>query len=408
MTTSDITPFEISVPETILARTRSRLSLYDDLPVEVVEEDDPWARGTPNAEIDRLARYWRDKFDWRTVEARLNAELPQFTTKIDVDGFGAFDVHFVHATSKAEGAIPLIFVHGWPGSFLEVSKILPLLVDANGEGNGEKGTQSFHVVAPSLVNFGFSQGCVKPGFGVDQHAEVCHKLMLKLGYDRYVTQGGDLGYFTTRFMALKYPGHVQAQHINMAIPAEPTATSHAELFAECQSTPLNAWETAAAGRSVHTMRTGLGYYNIQATKTQTIAIAVTSSPVGLLAWIYEKLHGWTDGYAWTEDEVLTWVCIYAFSAAGPEASMRIYYEETNRAGESSVAVAQRDSGDVKVGVSQFPAELTPPRELWLHTLGRVVFTKQHARGGHLAAWEVPELLVDDVRATVERVGGVSF
>lgn len=206
-------------------------------------------------------------------------------------------------------------------------------------------------------------------------------------------------------MALKYPGHVKAQHINMAIPAEPTATSHADLFAKCQSTPLNAWEKAAAERTARTMRTGMGYYNIQATKTQTIAIAVTSSPVGLLAWIYEKLHDWTDAYAWTEDEVLTWVCIYDFSTAGAAASMRIYYDETNRQGESSVIVAQRHSGKVKIGVSQFPAELTPPRELWLHTLGDVVFTKQHGKGGHLAAWEVPELLVDDVRAMFRKGGG---
>lgn len=155
MTTSaNITPFKISIPDAILTRTRSKLSLHDDLPVEV-EEDDPWARGTPNSEIHRLAKYWRDEFDWRKVEARLNSELPQFTTKIDVDGFGDFDIQFVHATSRATDAIPLVFVHGWPGSFLEVSKILPLLVDGKGQG------PSFHVVAPSLVNFGFSQGCVK-------------------------------------------------------------------------------------------------------------------------------------------------------------------------------------------------------------------------------------------------------
>ncbi|KAJ9630263.1 hypothetical protein H2204_008481 [Knufia peltigerae] len=400
MTTPDITPFKISIPDTVLERIRSKLSISlddDDLPVEV-EEGDQWTRGTPNSEIHRLAKYWRDEFDWRKVETRLNTELPQFTTKIEVDGFGTFDIHFVHARTEVpkNAAIPLIFVHGWPGSFLEVSKILPLLLE------DESGQEPrFHVVAPSLVNFGFSQGCVKPGFGVEQHAEMCHKLMLKLGYDQYVTQGGDLGYFVTRIMALKYPVHIQAQHINMAIPAEPTSTSHPDLFAKCQSTPLNDWEKAAAERTVHTLRTGMGYYNIQATKTQTIAIAVTASPLGLLAWIYEKLHDWTDGYPWTEEEVLTWVCIYAYSTAGAAASMRIYYEETNqKGGGSSVVTAQRDTGKtVKIGVSQFPAELTPPRELWLHTLGNVVYIKQHARGGHLAAWEVPELLVDDVRGT---------
>lgn len=164
--TSTIQPYKIHVPDSKLQRLKAKLSVYD-LPDEVADAE-PWSRGPPLADIKRLAAYWADGFDWRGVEARLNETLPQYTTKVDVDGFGTYDVHFVHKQSRrvkgGKNAIPLLFVHGWPGSFIEVSKILPLLVD------GDEGP-AFHVVAPSLIDFGFSSASSKVGL----HSECVHE-----------------------------------------------------------------------------------------------------------------------------------------------------------------------------------------------------------------------------------------
>jgi hypothetical protein len=167
-------PFKINIPDSKLKDLSQRLALTT-LPSQL-ETDEPWDIGTPVAEVQRLAKYWRAGFDWRKAEAKIN-NLPNFMTTIEVDGFGSLDIHYVHQVSSNHNAIPLLFSHGWPGSFLEVTKLLPLLNNENGP--------AFHVVAPSLPNFGFSSGVTKRGFGVDQYGEVCHKLMLKLGYDEY-------------------------------------------------------------------------------------------------------------------------------------------------------------------------------------------------------------------------------
>jgi len=193
------TPFRISVPDTSIERLRQKLALTT-FPDEL--DDAGWAYGAPLQDIQDLVRYWREEFDWKRQETRLNEELEQYTVNVDVVGFGRLNIHFVHRKSEVKGAIPLLFVHGcecrilnwswddvlnklWstgPGSFLEVSKLLPILT------NGSKDDQpSFHVVAPSLPNFGFSEGVRKKGFGIPQYAEVCHKLMLSLGYDQYGT-----------------------------------------------------------------------------------------------------------------------------------------------------------------------------------------------------------------------------
>ncbi|KAL9629768.1 MAG: hypothetical protein Q9204_005085 [Flavoplaca sp. TL-2023a] len=171
-----IQTFQVSVPQELVDQLDQKLSLAS-LPNEL--EDSDWEYGAPLADIKRLLEYWQQDYDWQVQEARIN-ELPQFMTQISVNGFDNLDIHFVHQTSPVESAIPLLFVHGWPGSFLEVAKILPLLADTN------DGTEpAFHIVAPSLPNFGFSQGVTKKGFSLPQYAEVCHNLMLKLGYTQY-------------------------------------------------------------------------------------------------------------------------------------------------------------------------------------------------------------------------------
>ena len=173
---SSITPFKIAVPDAKIERLKQKLALAD-FP-EFHDDEEPWSLGPPGADIKRLAKYWESSFDWRSVEAQLNA-FPQYTAPISVEQYGTYDVHFIHQQSKVENAIPLLFLHGWPGSFIEVTKILPQLVQ------GGEGFPAFHVVAPSLVDFGFSSASKKKGFNFDQHAEYCHKLMLALGYNEY-------------------------------------------------------------------------------------------------------------------------------------------------------------------------------------------------------------------------------
>jgi pimeloyl-ACP methyl ester carboxylesterase len=173
---SSITPFRIAIPDAKIERLRQKLALTD-FP-EFHDDEEPWSLGPPVADIKRLATYWESGFDWRSIEAQLNT-FPQYTAPISVEQYGMYDVHFIHQESKVENAIPLLFIHGWPGSFIEVTKILPQLIQ------GGEGFPAFHVVAPSLIDFGFSSASKKKGFNFDQHAEACHKLMLALGYNEY-------------------------------------------------------------------------------------------------------------------------------------------------------------------------------------------------------------------------------
>lgn len=237
-----------------------------------------------------------------------------------------------------------------------------------------------------------------------QHAEVCHKLMLALGYSEYVTQGGDLGYSVTRAMALQYPRSCKATHVNMAIPAEPTLVEFPALYARLKATPLTPAEEAGIARSKWFQEEGSAYFKLQATKPQTIGYSMTDSPIGLLAWIYEKLHDWSDEYPWTDDEVLTWVSIYYFSIAGPAASQRIYYESVHDA-EQKVRRYGKWIPDVKLGVARFPKELTLPPKLWYQTMGPLVFESEHESGGHFAAFERPDAIIDDLRTMFGKGGG---
>lgn len=234
--------------------------------------------------MKRLTHHWVNGFDWRAAEAKLN-KFPQYTTKIEIDGFGQQEVHFIHQPSVVKDAIPLLFVHGWPGSFIEVTRILPELVQ------GGDSSPAFHVVAPSLIDFGFSSASKAKDFNIGQQAEALHKVMLALGYDEYIVQGGDLGYLVARFLALNYGSkHVKAHHVNSVAPAEPSADSHPELHAKIQDSQLSSTELAGLGRTEWFSKEGNGYYKKQATKPQTVGYFMADSPVGLLAWILETLH----------------------------------------------------------------------------------------------------------------------
>ena len=237
--------------------------------------------------------------------------------------------------------------------------------------------------------------------------------MQLLGYREYVTQGGDWGFYITRAMSLLYPESCKATHINMIRAQAPTFSSQPLLAAQHAVTPYSPAEKAGTERTKWFAEEGSGYRLLQATKPQTLAYGLTDSPVALLAWMWEKLHDWTDSYPWTDDEILTWVSIYWFSAAGgPGPSLRIYYEATHPSplSERVLNYVSRDrtqqwiGGGVQLGVAHFPKELRVLPRTWARTLGNVVFEKEHSSGGHFAAWERPQELVEDLREMYGRSG----
>ncbi|KAG6354055.1 hypothetical protein INS49_005026 [Diaporthe citri] len=393
---ANIKPFKIAVPDADIEKLKTKLSLAT-FPQDV-EMSDSWSYGTPLKDIKRLAAYWQNGFDWRAAEAKLNEQLSQFTTTISVDGFDDIDVHFVHHKSERPDSIPLLFSHGWPGSFYEAAKLLPHLTSPPGPGQ-----PSFHVVVPSLPNFGFSGRVAKPGFGPSQYAETCHKLMLQLGYDRYVTQGGDWGFIITRRMGIQYPAHVLASHLNFVRVSKPPGLAETPgQYLKHAVLPYSRAEREGLERSRWFQQEGFGYNLEQSTRPHTLGFGLADSPVALLAWVYEKLHDWTDSYAWTDDEVLTWISIYAFSTAGPDSSVRIYYEAKKK---EALSPGYSYFAKVPLGLSYFPKDLVVPPNTWGRTLGPVVFEKRHEDGGHFAAHERPEKLAGDLRAMFGKGGG---
>ncbi|KAF3352350.1 hypothetical protein VdG1_09037 [Verticillium dahliae VDG1] len=353
-----IVPYKINVPDAKIEALKAKLdqATYPD-PAPVLED---WDYGAPRAAITRLAKYWRDGFDWRAQEAELN-RLPHFKTD----------------ESQAEDAIPLLFCHGWPGSFIEVVKILPLLTSVDAES----------------------------GFGLAQYAEALHKIMLKLGYDRYVTQGGDWGFGITRMVGRQYPEHCLASHLNHVYCKPPELLKNPLLYLQSKL-PSSALDLERKARTDWFFEEGLAYNRMHSTRPSTLGFALADSPVGLLAWIYEKLVEWTDAYDWSDDEVLTWVGLYWFSTAGPDASTRIYKEAQGRHVKNKQAHLEYMPG-VKLGISMFPKDLMLFPSSWQRTLGPVVFERWHTEGGHFAAWERPELLVEDITTMFGEGGGAS-
>ncbi|MCJ1306624.1 hypothetical protein MMC25_000267 [Agyrium rufum] len=394
---SDIKPFEFRVSDEDLDFLKKKLALTR-FPSEL--EDPGNAYGARLPEVKRLAKAWQeDTVPWRKIEESIN-HLPNFQTTVQPDGFEELNIHFLHAKSEVPGAIPLLFCHGWPGCFLEARRLLEPLSQA-GEDN-----PAFHVIAPSLPNFGFSDGTSKKGFGLKQYAETLHKLMLKLGYDEYVTQGGDWGFFITRIMGVMYPDHVKGSHINFAIASEPSFGTQPLLALQHAVSPYTEKEKAGLARTKWFETEGSGYNQQQRTKPQTLGYALSDSPAGLLAWIYEKLVDWSDDYPWSDAEILAFVGIYWYSKAGPEASLRIYYE-SGHVGENGFSRKRATEwvDKVKLGVALFPRELYRLPNLWSKTLGPLVYVSDNDKGGHFAATESSDVIINDLRKMFGKKGG---
>ncbi|KAI0905512.1 microsomal epoxide hydrolase [Ustulina deusta] len=391
----EIRPFTIAVSDAGLEDLRDRLGRAR-FPDEI--EDVGRDMGAPLKDVKRLATYWAEKYDWRKAEAELN-KLPHFTTTLQATGFEPLSVHFVHVRSSRADAVPLLFSHGWPGSFLEATKLLQPLAEP-----GDAAHPAFHVVAPSLPGYGFSEGSRRRGFGADQHGEVFHQLMLRLGYDEYATQGGDWGFIITRAMGRRYaPKHIKAQHLNMDHYPQPSLLRNPLTFlrtlVSALVTGFSERDIKGFERSKWFKNEGQGYFSVQSTRPQTVGYGLADSPVALLAWIYEKLVDWTDEYPWTEDEVCTWISIYWFSTAGPRAAVQLYYEVTHAKSSETTSTIEDIMvwQDVKIGLSHFPRDVLILPGYWAHVIGNVVSDKYHDRGGHFAAWECPDELVGDLR-----------
>ncbi|KAL0573633.1 hypothetical protein V5O48_008329 [Marasmius crinis-equi] len=372
---SDGTPFKIAVPDSKLENLQKKLELAT-FPDELEGVD--WKYGVPSVDLRRLVARWKDGYDWRKEEKALNDSLQQFTKDIEVDEVhGTLNIHYVHHKSSIAGAIPLLFVHGWPGSFVEVQKVAPLLTQSDSEEH-----PSFHVVALSLPGFGFSQGTTKPGFSASRHAEIIRRLAQMYGKK-----------------------HVMAWHTNFpSAGAFPPTLAQPLLYLRDLLTPRTAAEKAGMERTNWFLTEGMGYNIEQSTQPQTLGYALADSPIGLLAWIYEKLHNWTDSYPWSDDEVLTWVSLYYFSRAGPAASLRIYYEAT-KAGDRIRPASEKPT--IPMGVSHFPKELRRAPKTWIMNVGNLVFAAEHTSGGHFAAHERPQDLADDLRKMFGR-GGAAY
>ena len=338
-----------------------------------------WERGAPVDYIKRLVTYWLESYDWRIWEAKLN-EFPQFTTRIDGQA-----IHFLHVRSSEPSAVPLIITHGWPGSIVEFMKIIGPLTDPRAYGSDPDA--AFHVVAPSVPGFGFSTPLEETGWNHERIARAWAELMRRLGYDRYGTQGGDTGSIVSPLVARIAPERVIGVHINGGLEFAAADAAGAE--------PLTASEQRRISAGEHLRQEGTGYAAIQSTRPQTLAYALSDSPVGQLAWIIDKFNDWTDPSqtlpedAVDLDQLLTNITLYWLTnSAGSSAQLYFEVRSEGRAGFQK--------SDVPTAFAIFPTD--PAVRRIAEQEHNIVRWSEFTRGGHFAAMEVPDLLVADIRS----------
>ncbi|MBP2471940.1 pimeloyl-ACP methyl ester carboxylesterase [Crossiella equi] len=370
-------PFRINVPDAELAELTDRLRRTRWPDAEPVED---WSQGVPLGYLRELCEYWATGYDWRATERRLNA-IPQFRTEID--GVG---IHFLHVRSPHPEALPLVLTHGWPGSVLEFEKaIRPLTEPADP-------ADAFHVVIPSLPGYGFSDRPTEPGWTVQRIAAAWRELMARLGYRRYGAQGSDWGTSVTTSMGQQDTGQLAGIHVMPPIAAPDPATFD----------DLTPAERAALADLRHAEEHESGYAGQMTTKPQTVGYALTDSPAGLCAWIVEKFASWTDSggrpeTVLTRDEMLDDISLYWFTRTAAS-SARLYWESFREVGEW-FSTATRDTVPVPTGCSVFPKEMPRPSRRWAaNRYPDIRHWGEPARGGHFAAFEQPELFVEELRA----------
>ncbi len=392
----DIEPYRIHIDNEVLTDLRHRLA-RTRWPEPAPDPSDragahggggtsdapsDWAYGIPLAEVQRLATYWRTGYDWRSWEARLNA-FPQFVTEIDGER-----IHFLHVRSPHPDALPLLLTHGWPGSIVEFLDVIGPLT--NPQAHGGQASDAFHVVVPSIPGYGFSGPTRTPGVDSRRVARMLAALMARLGYDRYGAQGGDWGAVITRWLAVDDAEHLAGIHLNMVLCEVPRTddggvsldgVTPAELALMADMGRVGAEET--------------GYFAIQSTRPQTLAYAQADSPVGLMAWIVEKFHAWSDdGTRFGDDALLTNVMLY-WATGTANSSARLYFESQHAGTHATHPFPHRIT--VPTGAAIFPKELFTPPRAWAERAYDIVRWTVHDHGGHFAAFERPDELTADVR-----------
>ncbi len=382
-----VRPFRIDVPEEDLDDLRRRIAATRWPTKELVEDR---SQGVQLATLRELARYWTTDYDWRKAEEKLNA-LPQFTTEID-----GVDIHFIHVRSQHEDAMPLIMTHGWPGSVIELLETIGPLTDPTSHGG--QAQDAFHLVLPSLPGYGFSGEPTELGWDAGRTAHAWAELMNRLGYTRYVAQGGDLGAIVTDAMGRQAPQGLLGIHMNLLVTTLGAATPP----------PGNSEEERAALDAINTFTTsGFGYFLEQSTRPQTIGYALLDSPVALAAWLldhdtdsyYKISHAFLDGEPagnLTRETIVDNITLYWLTGTGASAA-RWYWE----LGRAQVLAAGQPPPEVSlpVGFTTFPGEIFRAPRSWVEqSYPSLSYFNEADRGGHFAAWEEPQLFAAEMRA----------
>ncbi len=376
---ASIERFTINIPDERLSDLAHRLAHARWSEPEPVAD---WSQGVPLDWLRDLCAYWAEHYDWRAREARLN-RFEHYLTPIE-----DLDIHFIHQRSPVPGARPLLITHGWPGSIVEFHKVIEPLCDP--ERFGGDPADAFHVVCPSLPGFGFSAKPTTTGWGVERIARAWAALMARLGYPRYFAQGGDWGSAVTQTLAWQDPEHCAAIHVTLAMSTRPRPGE-----------PPNAAEQRALDGLAYYQRWDAGYSKQQATRPQTIAYALTDSPIGQAAWILEKFQAWTDCdgdplNVLERDELLDNVMLYWLNRSAAS-SARLYWE--------SFARIERHPITIPTGVSVYPREIVPPVREWMEAgdFKNIRYFAEMKKGGHFAAFEQPAAYIDDIRAWARTV-----
>ena len=369
-----IRDFHLAIPQAQLDDLAQRLANTRWPEAETVAD---WGQGSPLAAVRSLCDYWLNHYDWRRCEARLNG-CGQHRTEID-----GLDFHFLHIRSPHADALPMIMTHGWPGSVVEFLDVIEPLTNPTAHGGAAE--DAFHLVIPSLPGYGFSAKPRHSGWNLERIAHAWIELMARLGYDRYVAQGGDWGSGVTAAIGAIMPPACRAVHLNMAL-IQPSAE---DLAVELTPAEQKALADMKAYR-----RHESGYAKQQATRPQTLGYGLVDSPVGLAAWIYEKYHGWTDNGgapedALSRDQMLDNIMLHWLPATGASAA-RLYWE--------SMRDMVGKPMDMPVGVSIFPCELFRPSRRWVEKVyPNLIYWSEVEKGGHFAAFEQPALFTDELR-----------
>ena len=386
---ADIRPFRAEVPQADLDNLQERLAAIRWPSQELVADR---SQGVQLATLQALTRYWAEDYDWRTTEATLNA-LPQFTTEID-----GVEIHFIHVKSPHDNALPLIMTHGWPGSVIELLETIGPLTDPTAHGGDA--ADAFHLVLPSLPGYGFSAEPAELGWNHLRTAQAWAELMRRLGYDRYVAQGGDLGAIVTDVMGRLAPEGLAGIHMNLLVTTLGSPTPP----------PGDTEEERAALAQINTFTTeGFGYFLEQSTRPQTIGYALLDSPVALAAWLldhdtdsyYKISSAFIDGDptgGLTRDSILDNITLYWLTGTGASAA-RWYWELGQAQAKARAAGQAPPEVSVPVGFTTFPGEIFRAPRSWVE-LGypNLNYFHEAERGGHFAAWEEPQLFSEEVRA----------